>query len=744
MSMREKEDGREVNPPVEIQQREAMRQKLNGMPLVFMNAFDTADLARGIVYSADGKRMKANFASDRAELMFYGQPNTNRPTASNNKLMYQIRLNLRYVNANPAAKLELLEEADGSRNYLKGGTRDQWFSNLKPYYKLAYRGLWPGVDLIFYEGEHGFKYDVLLHPGADIQQVQFEYEGADGLFIDQQGGLEIHTSLQTIRESIPLSYQRVDGKQQEISCCYRIIDAAAKRFGYALMDSYNPSLPLTIDPMLLYSKVIGAMNGYFNYVRSVAIDSEGYAYGSGYTSGSDFPVTPGAYQTTFGGVYDAFVFKMTPKGDNLVYATYLGGTRDDYNSSIAIDQDGNAYVTGSTYSLDFPITPGAISNPSTGGVRIYLSKLNASGSELIYSAVFGGSGSNGVSDIAVDSEGNAYLTGDTSSADFPTTTGALRTVINAAGADSYVSKINASGSDFLYSTYLGGSSYNSANGIAVNSLGHAYVGGETASNNFPVTAGAFSTTYSGNYDGFIAQLNPEGSALLYATYLGGNQSDTISDIAIDDLGNAYVTGYTTSTNFPTTSSAFLTTSPASTNSFVTKLNKTGSELVYSTYLGGASFDAGYGIAVDKSHAAYITGATSSTDFPTTPGAVQSKRVGSQNVFFTIVSLTGTDLIYSTYYGGSSSDTGESISVNALGQALIGGYSSSTNFPSNLKNGIRPQKGFILKFGTPGPTGPTGPTGSTGGDGTNGFYRSDRCNGTNGIASAKPASREHYG
>lgn len=673
-----------MNPPIELQRREAIRQKLNQMPLMFMRAFDTSDLARGILCSVDSKHMKANFACDRAELLFYDLIGADTEQSdSRDKPMQVIRLNLRFLGADPSVRLELCEECEGKRNYLRGGTSEQWFTDLSLYRKLAYRNLWPGIDLIFHEGEHGLKYDVIIQPGGDMRQVQFEYEGAEGLFINDQGSLEIHTPLSVIRENIPLSYQWMNGEQHMVICRYRITDGSTKRFGYELVDGYDPNLALTIDPMLLYSRAIGSTNGTFNFVRSVAIDAQGYAYGSGFTSGSNFPVTPGAYQTTFGGVYDAFIFKMTPNGDAFVYATYLGGTRDDYNIGITIDQEGNAYVTGNTYSPDFPITPGAISIPSTGGARIYLSKLNASGSELIYSAVFGGSGSDGVSDIAVDSEGNTYLTGDTSSADFPTTIGALRTVINAVNSDVYVSKINASGSGFLYSTYLGGSSDNSAGGIAVNSLGDAYIGGTTASSDFPVTANAFSTTHSANNDGYIALLNPEGSALIYATYLGGSLSDTISDIAIDDLGNAYVTGSTTSTDFPITPLAFLTTSPAGTNSFVTKLNATGSELVYSTYLGGSLFDAGYGIAVDYTHAAYITGATSSTDFPTTPGAVQSKRVGTQNVFFTIVSLTGTNLLYSTYFGGSSSDSGDSISVNPLGQALIGGSGTSVNFPFNL-------------------------------------------------------------
>ncbi len=358
------------------------------------------------------------------------------------------------------------------------------------------------------------------------------------------------------------------------------------------------------------------------------MDSSGDAYVTGYTQSSNFPTTAGALQTTFGGgLVDAFVSKLNSSGSALLYSTYLGGSSDAVGQGIAVDSSGNAYVTGYTQSSNFPTTAGALQTTFGGLADAFVSKLNSSGSALVYSTYLGGGSTDFGFGIAVDSSGGAYVTGYTQSSNFPATAGALQTtfggVFGGGPIDAFVSKLNSSGSALVYSTYLGGSSGDSGQGIAVDSSGDAYVTGYTQSSNFPTTAGAFQTSFGGVPDAFVSKLNSSGSALVYSTYLGGSSFDSGQGIAVDSSGDAYVTGYTSSSNFPATAGALQTTFGGGADAFVSKLNSGGSALVYSTYLGGSSFDFGFGIAVDSSGNAYVTGYTCSSNFPTTAGALQT-------------------------------------------------------------------------------------------------------------------------
>ena len=364
----------------------------------------------------------------------------------------------------------------------------------------------------------------------------------------------------------------------------------------------------------------------------------------------------------------------------LAYSTYLGGSGEDGGNGIAVDAAGNAYVTGSTGSANFPTTTGAF-QAALGGVRnAFVTKLNATGMTLAYSTYLGGSGNDFGFGIAVDAAGNAYVTGSTNSANFPTTPGAFQTALGG-GGDAFVTKLNATGTGLVYSTYLGGSSGDTGSGIAVDVAGNAYVTGYTFSANFPTTPGAFQTAFSGLIDAFVTKLNATGSALFYSTYLGGSSDDFGFGIAIDAAGNAYVTGQTNSANFPTTPGAFQTALAGVQNAFVTKLNATGSALFYSTYLGGSGPDVGFGIAADAAGNAYVTGDTFSTNFPTTAGAFQTALGGGADAFVTKLNATGTGLVYSTYLGGSGFDHGSGIAVDAAGNAYVTGQTASTNFPT---------------------------------------------------------------
>jgi hypothetical protein len=368
--------------------------------------------------------------------------------------------------------------------------------------------------------------------------------------------------------------------------------------------------------------------------------------------------------------------------DPLIYSTYIGGSDDDYGYAIAIDASGNAFITGYTTSTDYDTTGGAFQTTTGDGLDVFVTKLNSTGSGLIYSTYIGGSNYDYGNAIAIDNSGNAYTTGYTASNNYPTTSGAFQTTFGGL-MDVFVSKLNSTGTGLIYSTFIGGSSYDHGCSIAIDSSGNAYVTGITQSTDYDITPGAFQTTNGGggNYDVFVTKLNSTGTALIYSTYIGGSDFDWGNAIAIDSSGNAYITGYTASNNYPTTSGAFQTTFSGGTGNdvFVTKLNSTGTGLIYSTFIGGSSYDNGYSIAIDSSGNAYITGYTASTDYDITPGAFQTTSGGGGDVFVTKLNSTGTGLIYSTFIGGSSYDHGYSIAIDSSGNAYITGSTESTDY-----------------------------------------------------------------
>jgi hypothetical protein len=404
----------------------------------------------------------------------------------------------------------------------------------------------------------------------------------------------------------------------------------------------------------------------------------------------------------------------------LAYSTYLGGSSHDEGSGIAVDTAGNAYVTGTASSIDFPTTPGAFNPPANNGsIEAFVTKLDPSGSTLIYSTYLGGSRDDRGYGIAVDSHGNAYVTGFTISPDFPTTVGAFQTT-SRGSAESFVTKLDPTGSALVYSTYLGGTGQDNGAGIAgagiaVDTSGHAYVTGTTASADFPTTTGALQPAFAGpgatidgiGGDAFVTKFDPTGSTLVYSTYLGGSGPDVGSGIAVDADGNAYVTGRAGSTNFPTTAGAFQPIFGGGADAYITVLNPSGSALVYSTFLGGSNTDSGMGIAVDALDNAYVTGFTNSADFPTTVGTFQSVFSGGDAFVAKLnpKALGQQSLVYSTFLGGSNTDSGMGIAVDALGNAYVTGFTFSADFPTTAE-ALQPvfggeQDAFVAKLDSDG-------------------------------------------
>jgi len=589
----------------------------------------------------------------------------------------QTVLRMTFAGASPQPPIAGQKELAGKVNYFLGNDPAKWRTNVPTYAAVRYEGLYPGIDLVYYGNYRQLEYDLIVAPGADPSQIALSFKGADRLEVDGQGDLVLYTAVGAIRQRRPLIYQELADGRREIAGGYVLKGAESVGFQVAAHDT---SRSLIIDPGLVYSTHLGA--NYDDFGNDIAVDATGNAYVTGSTRSPDFPTTPGAFRTTLGGPSDVFVTKLNPSGSGLVYSTYLGGSDYDYGYGIAVDTGGNAYVTGTISDEfsgppDFPTTPGAFQPTSGGGVgkEAFVTKLNPSGSALVYSTYLGGYYADEGLSICVDATGNAYVTGYTNSSNFPTTAGVFQTTYQSGYSSAFVTKLNPGGSALVYSTYLGGAAANLGYGIAVDAAGNAYVTGSTTSNDFPTTPGAIQVAFGGFSDAFVTKVNPDGSGLIYSTYLGGTTYDSGYGIAVDAGGNAYVTGSTSSTNFPTTPGAFQTAThgydavfcedPWCNDAFVTKLNASGSGLVYSTYLGGIGHDFGEGIAVDFAENAYVTGVAASPDFPTTPGASQTARGG----FATKLNPVGSALVYSTTHLSSS---GLGIAVDAAGSAYITG------------------------------------------------------------------------
>jgi len=582
-------------------------------------------------------------------------------------------MRIKYIDANPNPKIRGHEELPGKSNYFIGNISLKAHTNISQFAKVEIEDVYPGIDLLYYGNQRQLEFDWIVTPGADPEAIRFEIEGKTDLRIDAQGNL-ILDDRGELRLRKPFIYQISEGARKEITGGYILLGEGSAGFQ---LDTYNRSLPLVIDPVLSYSFHLGG-DGLSEYGYGIAVDALGNAYVTGFTDSLDFP-TANAFQMENGGSHDVFVAKLNASGSGLIYSTYLGGSGDDRGYGIAVDASGNAYVTGPTHSNDFP-TANALQASRGGGLRdVFVTKLDATGSALIYSTYLGGLGDDRGYGIAVDPLGNAYVTGSTDSTDFPTANAFQ--MENGGNDDAFIAKLNVSGSALIYSTYLGGGGTDQGRGIAADSSGSAYVTGLTGSTDFP-TYYAYHQNYNGGaYDAFVTKLNGPGSMLIYSTYLGGGGTDQGQAIAVDSSGYAFLTGSTNSANFPTRNGfAYQMENAGNDDAFVTKLNISGTSLLYSGYLGGSGNDYGQGIAVNSSGNAYVTGYSSSVDFPAA-NPLQDSNGGNDDVFVTKFGVFGNELVYSTYIGSSELDVGFGIAVDYSDNAYVTGFTNSPDFPT---------------------------------------------------------------
>ncbi|MCX7747087.1 MAG: Ig-like domain-containing protein [Clostridia bacterium] len=577
------------------------------------------------------------------------------------------------------------EELPSKSNYFIGNNPDQWYTDIPTFSKVKVPNLYPGIDLIYYGNQNQLEYDLIVFPGSSPDVIHIELQGISKAQIDEDGNLLLNIEEERFTLYKPNIYQTVTGERMAVSGSFNLNSTNILSFD---IEAYDPNLPLIIDPVLIFSTYLGGPG--IDYAEDMAADPSGNLYITGRTQSTGFPVQ-GAYQGSNSGGYDVFISKFNSSG-SLIYSTYLGGSLDDYGIGIAVDSSGNPCITGMTVSSNFPIQtplPGQSGNHGGGG-DAFVAKLISAGNILLFSTYLGGSGTDYGNSVAVDPNGYIYVTGITTSGNFP--------VANAFQAspggswDAFVIKINPAFMNIEYSSYLGGNGDDRGSYIAVDVNGYAYITGYTHSTNFPLLSPYQSSKTAQYANAYITKLTPSG-ALSFSTYFGGNYHDEGQGIAVDGTG-IYLTGYTGSGNFPVLN-AEQAGWRGGWDAFITKMNLSGNTLIFSTFLGGSGNDYGRKIDVNSSGAIYVTGETDSADFPVLYPLYSSKG-GGFDAFAAKYNPSGRR-VYSTYLGGSGDDYGTGICALSDDLCFVAGKTASNNFPTQtpFQNSFQsPQDAFI--------------------------------------------------
>jgi len=614
-----------------------------------------------------------------------------------------VRLRFDFVGCSQAASVGGEELLEGRTNYYPGNDPKGWITGIPQFGQVRFQGIYPGVDLVWHASLQQLEYDLILQPDVDISQIRLRFGGVDSVSLADNGDLLLRKDGEELRQLVPSVWQQRGKEHISVAAGYTLLGAGEIGLHVA---EYDRSLPLTIDPVLSYSTLLGGSGA--ATVAGIAVDGNGQAYVTGTTATDDLPGTSGS-----GGL---FVAKLNGTGTGVAYVTYFDSPNSisDQSNAIAVDGPGNAYITGYTTNPRFPVTSGVLQSTRPGVQNAFVMKLNASGG-IAWSTYLGGSGIDAANAIAVDGSGNAYVAGYSNSSDFPATAHACAT-----NQEAFVTALNATGSALVYSTCIAGNGTDAAAAIVVDSQLNMYVAGSTTSTNLRTTNGAFQRSLKGATNLFVAKLVlVKGSyAISYLTYLGGGGTDYPKSIAIDNAGDTFVAGYTSSTDFP---GAAAGSSPAKIGAgdpsgFVSKLNPAGAAVAWSRYLGGNFDDVVHGIVVDSLGTVYVAGGTTSANFPTTPGAFWSSQnvddtdMFESDVFVTQISSDGSTLVYSGRLGSVGNESATGLARDGNGALYIAGVTSGGgNYPTtsgsydSTSPGLYSSAGFVTKVDMTSPT-----------------------------------------
>jgi hypothetical protein len=609
------------------------------------------------------------------------------------------------------------EEALAVRTNYFVGRRENWHAGIASYQRVRYRGVYPGIDVVYYGSQGKLEYDFVLQPGADPRAIRLKLDGAKDVALTADGDLSFETDGGRVVQRRPVIYQQDSkGVRHEVSGGYALV---GKGVVGVRVDGYDRSRALVIDPVLVYATYMGGSKT--DRIVATRLDSKGLLYltgqtdttGSANTYVGDLPATGNFYAGNSAGLTDVFVaiVDTTGKSGNygLVYFSYLGGSAIDTAAALQVDASGNVFLTGTTASTDFPMAGNSVQTSGAATTfYAFVAEINpAVGAPdgLVYSTYLGGTGGNsGGNGIDVDADGNIYVIGTTKANDYPVTDSAYAGVIFGP-QDTFLSKFNPSSSNLLYSTFLGGESDDWGIGIVVDKAGLVYFAAQTISTAFPMGPNSYQQVLKGGADPIIGLMDMTKSgndSLVYCTYFGGSDSDAVRAIKLDAKGNVLITGYTLSNDFPVTGDALQTTNRGNGDAFVSVVNPKNSAafVVYSTYLGGTDGEVAYGIGGDAAGNIYVAGYTLSSDFPVTGDALQSWGQGI-DLFITKFKPGARTMTWSTYIGAATVNTPTDLVVGPDGRVYVVGWSGGglpmAESPYQGTFGGGYSDGFILVF-----------------------------------------------
>ncbi len=567
------------------------------------------------------------------------------------------------------------------------------------YGQVLYRDLYPGIDLLYERTSAGhLKYDLLVAPGADLSQVVFRYEGISDLSINGAGELVLHGPAGEMLETSPQVWQEYDDHDTSRKGRYRIL--GPNLLGFEVEET-DPSAAIVFDPGLLWSTLIGG--GSLESALTSAVESDGNIIIAGYTLSDDYPTTMGAYQTTLASLADVFVSRLDPTGSELLASTFIGGADFEAAQALVLDDTGAILLAGMTRSSDFPITSSAFDGEANGSQDVFLLKLDARLDSIHFSTYLGGSNFDEAIALKTTHAGEVLVAGRTFSALYQTTAGAFDLDYNGFG-DGFVSKLDGTGSQLMFSTFIGGNLGDRIWGMETDEAGSIYLTGLTRSSTFPVTAGAFDTTPDDSSDAFLVKLSADGAQLEFSTLLGGRDDDEGISVVVDPAGPVYVCGTTKSNNFPVTPGAFQTTIGRDSDAFIAQFDATGSTLTACTYQGGFLADFGWRLGLLPTGEVVLGGHTLSTDFPVTANAWDPDfNGGTYDLFLTRFSADLADAGHSTYLGGSIDEYCWDFCLNAAGDVILSGETNSSDFPlttgayDTTLNGTFVTDAYVLSF-----------------------------------------------